>query len=144
MGNSNKIDLNLVLKYWLPVVIWAFIIFIFSSRPTGTASQIVWTDFFIKKTAHVLIYGGLSTWIYRACINSDIAKKQSALIAIFFSFLYGLSDEFHQSFTPGRTPRLYDVGFDTIGASLAIYTIWKQLPKAPQPLKNWAKKLEIH
>lgn len=143
MAAYKKIDLKLLLKYWFPVLLWCLIIFVFSSRPTGSASQIVWTDFFIKKTAHVLIYAGLSMWIYRASVNSGIAKKQSALISIFFSFLYGLSDEFHQSFTPGRTPRLYDVGFDTIGASLAIYIIWKKLPKAPQPLKAWAKKLEI-
>ena len=34
--------------------------------------------------------------------------------------LYALSDEFHQSFVPGRNPRLIDVSIDLLGAALGI------------------------
>jgi hypothetical protein len=130
-------------KYGVPVVVWAGVIFAFSSYPTGTATEIVWTDFILKKTAHVVEYGILTMLGYRALVNSGISMKRAAMVAVLLSMVYGLSDEYHQSFTPGREPKLRDVGFDTIGALLAIYTIWKLLPKAPARLRSWAKSWEV-
>lgn len=142
-GQMKGMRMKRVIKYWLPVVIWAGVIFMFSSFPTGTATEIVWTDFIIKKTAHVVEYGVFTVLIYRALINNGVSVKNAALWAILFSTLYGFSDEYHQSFTPGREPRIRDVGFDTIGAVLVIYTIWNGLPKAPERLRAWAKRLEV-
>jgi VanZ family protein len=34
--------------------------------------------------------------------------------------LYGISDEFHQSFVPGRTPDPVDWATDTAGAGVAL------------------------
>jgi VanZ family protein len=39
------------------------------------------------------------------------------------SFLYGLSDEVHQMFTPGRSPDILDVVADTAGASLGVAAV---------------------
>jgi VanZ family protein len=36
------------------------------------------------------------------------------------SSLYGISDELHQSFVPGRTPDVHDWIADTWGAAVAI------------------------
>jgi len=58
--------------------------------------------------------------------DSDIEKKKAIWLSILIAFLYGLTDEFHQSFTPGREPRIRDVAFDTIGASLSMLLIWKK------------------
>ena len=33
---------------------------------------------------------------------------------------YALTDEFHQSFVPGRGARLIDVGIDALGAAIAL------------------------
>lgn len=115
----------------------------FSTRPTGTASAIVWTDFVVKKTAHLTEYGILSLLIYRGLINSGVKKGEAAGAAIIASMFYGMSDEWHQSFTPGRMPRVYDVVFDTIGATGAIYLLWNMLPKMPKKLRNWAKAWEL-
>jgi VanZ family protein len=38
-------------------------------------------------------------------------------------FLYALSDEWHQSFTPGRTPKWYDIAYDLWGAWMAFIAI---------------------
>lgn len=140
MGRALIIKL---IKYWFPVVVWAGVIFMFSSFPTGTATKIVWTDFVLKKTAHIVEYGVFTMLTYRALINNGVLAKNAALWAILLATLYGFSDEYHQSFTPGREPRVRDVGFDTIGAVLAIYLIWNTLPKAPERLRGWAKRWEV-
>jgi len=69
--------------------------------------------------------------------------KKTGYISVFLASFYGITDEFHQSFTPGRDPTFRDIIFDTIGATLAIYFIWKLLPKMPEKVRLWAKKLEI-
>jgi len=38
--------------------------------------------------------------------------------------LYGLSDEFHQSFVPGRYPSLGDIVADGVGGFLAVVLVW--------------------
>ena len=130
-------------KYLLPVVVWMSVIYMFSTMQTGTASAIVWSDFVVKKTAHLTEYGVLSLLIYRGLINSGFKKEEAAGMAVIASMLYGVSDEWHQSFTPGRMPKAYDVIFDTIGATLAIYLLWNTLPKMPKRLRNWAKAWEL-
>jgi hypothetical protein len=135
--------IKFVLTYWLPVCIWLLVIFSFSANPAIPTSQIHWQDFIVKKAAHVIEYAILSTLIFRALYNSGVSKKASVYVSFILCVVYALTDEFHQSFTPGREPRLRDVGFDTIGAGLAQYLIWIYLPKAPKKLKTLATKLEL-
>ena len=132
-----------LIKAWLPVVAWAVVIFLFSSISTGSASRIYWQDFIIKKTAHVAEYGLLSLLIYRAFRLNGMERRKAVRWAIAMSVSYGISDEFHQSFTPGREPAIRDVIFDTIGAVLSITVLLKWLPKAPERLKNLARSLEV-
>lgn len=131
------------LKYWVPPIIWAFIIFSFSSRPVVHASQINWQDFIIKKVGHIIEYAILATLFYRALKKFGVKGTKAGYYAILVTFLYGATDEFHQAFTPGRDSRIRDVIIDTFGAGLAIYSILDFLPKAPKKLKNWAEKLEL-
>ena len=109
----------------------------------GGATKIYWQDFIIKKTAHIIEYGILSALIYRALVEEKMSKKTAGLIAILVAMFYGITDEFHQSFTSGRQPKARDVVFDTIGATFAIYTIWKLLPKAPKKLVSLAKSFQL-
>jgi len=53
-------------------------------------------------------------------------SKPSALIAssIAFCSLYGISDEWHQSFVIGRSADVFDWLADTLGASLAAFFLW--------------------
>jgi hypothetical protein len=136
--------LKRLIKYWLPPILWACLIFISSSRTVPGTSEIHWQDFFVKKTAHIIVYAILSLLMYRGFLKSGYDNKKAGYLAILTSVLYGATDEFHQSFTPGREPTLRDVIFDTIGAALAIYFIWKLLHKMPKKLKLWAKKLDFN
>jgi VanZ family protein len=103
-----------------------------------------WKDFIVKKTAHLIEYAVLSILYFRALKESGLEKKNAAIVAIILCFLYGASDEIHQSFIPGREPRVRDTLIDAFGAGLAMLGIWKLLPTAPKKLKVWAEKLQIN
>ena len=142
-GSLNQEIVRKVIRFWLPVVIWAVVIFLFSARPTRRATQIFWQDFIIKNSAHVFEYGIFTILLYRALKEGGMEKKEAGVSSVILAVLYGVSDEFHQSFTPGRESTARDVIFDTIGAVLAIYGIWRYLPKAPKKLRLWAKRLQL-
>lgn len=131
------------LKYWAPTLVWAIAIFLVSSYPTLEASQIYWKDFIVKKTAHMVEYGIFAALLYRALRRYGVKKENAGIYAILISLLYGVTDEFHQSYTPGREPKVRDVVFDTIGAIASIYSIWNLLPKAPPRLKSLAKRFQL-
>lgn len=67
---------------------------------------------------HLLAYAGLSVLTVRA-----LARRQwqhvtwrVVLGAIAISTAYGVSDEYHQRFVPGRTFELLDMAADAIGS----------------------------
>ncbi|MFC1625220.1 VanZ family protein [Patescibacteria group bacterium] len=130
-------------SFWLPPVLWASLIFYLSSRSLPPTSEIYWKDFIVKKSAHIIEFGIFSTLLYRAFRSSGLNKKNSGIFALALAIIYASTDEYHQSMIPGREPRVRDVVFDTIGASLAIYLIWNLLPKAQGKLKNLVKKLQL-
>ncbi len=128
---------------WLPVIIWAGVIFSFSSFPTTTTTTFYLGDFLLKKSAHVIEYGIFATLVYRALINSNVTKSRSMWLSVLIAFMYGLSDEFHQSFTPGRGPKFTDVLIDTFGATLFIYGIINNIKKMPKVVKDFMNKISI-
>lgn len=133
-----------LVKFWSPVIIWAGVIFSLSAFQVTPATEVYWQDFVVKKTAHLVEYGVLFILLYRAFLNTtEWSKKQCAIVAILFVVLYGISDEYHQSFTPGREPKLRDVIIDSVGGGIAWLGLWKYLPKAPKKLKDLAKNLQI-
>jgi len=79
----------------------------------------------IDKIAHLIVYGILAysiLWAFSPFLDKKSAVKLS-LATIFFCILFGISDEYHQSFIPGRYPSLIDVIADGLGA-LPISLYW--------------------
>jgi VanZ family protein len=98
---------------FFPALIWMGIIFYFSSQQTtGIGGDSYWLRFFILKSFHLIEYAILFILINFA-INSGI---NSILIA----YLYGVSDEIHQSFIPGRTSKFTDTIIDLLGISIGL------------------------
>jgi len=52
-----------------------------------------------------------------------------AFASIAFASLYGVSDEFHQSFVPGRDADVWDWLADTLGASLMVVGLYRMRTK---------------
>lgn len=132
-----------IIKYWGPPVLWAGVIFCFSTLPQIRTTEIYWQDFILKKTAHIVEYGILAILLYRSFINNNQSKTRSLIYSFILTVLYAATDEIHQSYTPGRESRVRDVLFDTVGASLALYWINRILPGGSDKIKYYARKLEI-
>jgi VanZ family protein len=126
-------------KYWLPVIIWALIIFKLSSGIVPQVSNLYWPNFAFMKTAHVVFFGVLAALLYRALRSEGISRKKAAIWSVVITMLYGASDELHQFFTQGREAKLRDIGFDTIGGAVAVLIVYKLFPKLP---KKYLKKAE--
>ncbi len=106
-----------LVKRWWPVVAVALAIFLLSSRNLSMLAG-RWPHG-ADKVAHLAIYGVLGALIARACWRTG---SRSAVRVVVLSMLlattYGLSDEIHQRFVPGRQFELADLLADAVGALL--------------------------
>jgi VanZ family protein len=99
---------------WGPVIVQMAVIFAFSSisdlppLPGGISD----------KSGHSIGYALLGAFLLRALAGGRLAGVtwRRAVAAVLLAALYGVSDEFHQSFVPGRSPDVHDVAADGLGA----------------------------
>jgi len=68
---------------------------------------------------HFVLYVILGA-LYYFTLPGDKRGWRVVVLAIVLASAYGVSDEFHQSFVPGRTPDVMDWLVDTAGATLAV------------------------
>jgi VanZ family protein len=71
-------------------------------------------------SGHAIGYAMLSALLFRALAGAAWSGVTwgRGLAAVALSVLYGLTDEWHQSFVPGRSPAWDDVAADAVGAGL--------------------------
>jgi VanZ family protein len=107
-------------------LIWAAVIFFFSAQPSFGTGFGIW-DFVLRKTAHMVEFGILFVLLWRAIRQHVVRDGYALCLAALTALIYAVSDEFHQSFVPGRTPAIRDVGFDLTGiiiAAVLVTIIW--------------------
>jgi VanZ family protein len=109
-------QIRLIVPRWLPALTLMMVIFLFSSRSSNELPNYGSWDYFVKKSAHALGYGLLAlSYLYAL-------PKRNYFLAWLLALIYSATDEFHQSFVPGRNPSLVDVlVFDNIGAMVALF-----------------------
>src|SRR5262245_28308159 len=78
------------------------------------------------KDEHFFFFGILALLALRALARAEWRGVRSATAsgAILITALYGLSDEIHQIFVPGRDFEVLDIAADTLGASFAAVALW--------------------
>ena len=119
---------------WLPVIAVCALIFTLSSFSQLPSPPSGVTD----KHEHFTIYFVLGLTFVRALAGgrwSGVTLRVAMLSLVLVS-LYGASDEFHQSFVPGRDSSVYDWTADTIGgftaaAGLLAWAIIRRNPARP-------------
>ena len=119
-----------LLYRWGPAIIIMGIIFIASSTSGSDLPDFGYIDFFAMKGGHLLGYTLLSAAFLHGLSNGGPITRSRIAVTGILVILYAISDEWHQSFTPGRNPALLDVGIDTAGGFLGVaflYFIRKRL-----------------
>ena len=110
----------------VPMLVVMGTIFFLSHQPGDTFElpEVVNID----KILHMLVYGILAATALYGVPGKMIRQYpcRIGMLVILLCFAYGLSDEWHQSFIPGRFPSVWDVAADTIGAVVTVY-IWFKL-----------------
>jgi hypothetical protein len=108
--------LFLFLRTWGPSLLMMVAIFCFSSIPSTEMPSFGLGDFLVKKGGHAAGYALLALANLRA-LGWD---KKRWWLAWLLAVLYSATDEFHQSFVPGRNAALTDVGIDAFGAAAGL------------------------
>ncbi|MFS0689441.1 VanZ family protein [Sporosarcina sp. 179-K 8C2 HS] len=76
-------------------------------------------EFLIRKGAHVFIFGLLAIVVY-----SILPKiRYRTIVALLITLAFAIGDEYHQSFTGGRTATSNDVLLDMAGAVTFLLTL---------------------
>jgi VanZ family protein len=82
--------------------------------------------FLIRKIAHVSEYAMFGLLLYHSFQPRRLEgwNARSAFGALVVAGFFSLTDEYHQSFVPGRTASLVDCGIDTAGALLGMILLY--------------------
>jgi len=110
--------LQSILPRGLAASIMMIAIFLFSSQPSESLPDFLNWDYLIKKSSHVIGYGLLGF----SCLHYFTGHPKKYRISWLTTVLYAVTDEFHQSFVPGRSASILDVLlFDNLGAIIALW-----------------------
>jgi len=94
--------------------LWMVFIFFLSSLTRNDLRNLPYISDIL---GHGVLYLVLGALLYYSI------KRHRGLFAVLISALYGLTDEFHQAFVPGRTPELKDLLVDVAAAIIAVAII---------------------
>jgi len=136
--------------YWLPALFIMIIIFAFSSKPAEISGQSSMTianriysiyeritgrvkndeerlrdletvDHIVRKGAHITEFALLAAAMAWPLWISGLRRLRLALGTIGLTVIYAVSDEFHQTFVPGRSGEIRDVCIDAAGAVIGYF-----------------------
>lgn len=112
-----------LLLSWLPAALLMGLIWTLSSFSLSGVSLA--SVPFRDKGAHFLAYAALGFWVahaVRATWLTPASRRgrvfRTLVLAWIITFAWGLLDELHQAFVPGRQPDLLDLVADAVGASV--------------------------
>jgi VanZ family protein len=105
-----------VLTLWGPFLAALAVVFWLSSM-----SEVPGAHYFWDKFLHTVGYAGLGILALRAFHGGfERPRLAPTLLAGLAVILWGISDEFHQSFVPGRNSSALDVLADAVGFACAV------------------------
>lgn len=143
-----------VIRYIL-LLLWMAVIYVFSDQPNSneTTLEIFGSfNYWVRKAAHMSEYAILFL-LFNSCISPSITTRERndddtagdddksrqkaefispVAVEFFLTVLYACSDEWHQSFVPGRSALLSDVLIDSAGALIpALFVLGKNQRTKP-------------
>lgn len=121
-------DIKAVSKKRFPYVwvalTYAVLILIFSSIPDLSPPQLGFE--YQDKLYHFIEYSIFSVLLFFALLNSqrDFLRKNVLLISLLIGASFGILDELHQKFIPGRQADILDFTADFVGVALIQICFW--------------------
>jgi len=118
--------------YQVPAIAWIALIFWLSSIPSLPTLRLF---SFQDKVAHAIVFFFLCWFAHRAFfyqIRFPSLQRRALLVGLAVTILYGVMDEVHQFFVPGRSFDYFDMLADTLGglAYVGIFLLldahWKR------------------
>lgn len=130
--------------FWVVSILWMSMIFYFSHQPANVSKEesgkvlvkmnllseddissegdrrVFKLQLFIRKTAHVTVFMVLGILITLSITSSMQNNFMAYIVAYITGTLYGIFDEVHQIFVPGRGPQLRDVALDSVGVVIGV------------------------
>jgi len=108
-ASTNQFSASNTSAILRPLLLWFF--------PNLSESWLATVHFITRKAGHFSEYAVLAFLARRAFITSSRAFLQRYWfqIGLLLVVIYGLLDEFHQSFVPSRTASIYDSAIDVAG-----------------------------
>ncbi len=107
-NNRTSYSLLSSLKLWLPPLVWMAVIFVLSGIPSDEIPKVEGWDVLLKKGGHMVAYAMLTVLLLRA-LETHTPTRKAAWLAVGITVLYAMTDEYHQTFVPGR-PNPQDPG----------------------------------
>lgn len=132
---------------WALVALWAVVIFLMSAntgddltsgdglvaqvRALLVAVQVEWLGIaegidLVSPLAHFCEYA-LFGFLIQNALGCTLPARRAALLAVVIASAYGVTDELHQLFVPGRACDPVDWLVDTAGATLGALIAWRAL-----------------
>ena len=118
---------------WVALLVWMGVIFYFSHQSGDASMQLSdgildsfkslfqnfldyhTLSYIVRKIAHFTEYFILGLLIYHLVKQYRVISKTEIIWMILFCVIYAMSDEFHQVFIGGRSPKVFDVIIDSLG-----------------------------
>ncbi|NOY94493.1 MAG: antibiotic resistance protein VanZ [Deltaproteobacteria bacterium] len=133
-----KLDRRLVLG-WSPALLFMASIWVLSSMTLVVPLVALFP--LRDKGVHFCVYATLSVLVIRAA-RITWPRRSALRVAAFGAFvtiLWGLSDELHQAFVPGRSSELLDLLADALGATagaILISAFWAARRSSSSPVSE--------
>lgn len=105
---------------WLGLIFWGSSIGDYSSVPGVQDGH----NDFLSSIVHILSYLILCFLIIKSFIYSEIKSNKAIIYGFLLTALYGVTDEIHQFFVPGREMHFGDWLLDVVGA-LIVFSFYK-------------------
>lgn len=114
-----------LILYWLPLSVWMGVVLGIGSTTALALTEANPLRWLVRKGIHVGEYTVLGWFFYRALAQEARGFRPAlALLALLLTAGFGGFDEWRQSFIPGRSGRVLDVGMDAVGGGAGQVLAW--------------------
>lgn len=114
---------NWVDETWLQATM-GWVVFFYGSREISIAALGAggFIEFFLRKGAHFFSFA-LVAWLLYRVLRYRLPRQAALPWSGFLAVCAAVLDEWHQTFTPGRTGMVVDVVLDSCGVLLALFLL---------------------